>query len=1554
MAQSEASTKRLTAELKCIQQLVSRLETKHAKEFAVVPYDGLIIAMHKTAFAKTTATDSLIYELTSFGGTSGTGLLQYMTPGSIIPLFPSEMKATDDVDVDVEITAGHRFLDRVFILSGAEHVDKTEQLIPNVHKYDTVIASMARAVRNTERDRQFSSFSNNVGADVLDATSDDALTADYITGLFVEFFPHIGEDERQDYVVYVACHAKAAVDYVLSNLNVLDSSRMKGKCGGLFVSPKTMRVAVDNERLCVQAPTYCRMLVCNDNEVMLKPDDVEKFFGSTMRVRDPVLMQLNKTLKDGMVFDKEVCAKLPSCKFLVSMMASSILYDHPTPVQLLPLEVATPSVDMLAERINVIKNIYVKNNHVKSKMKIADQLACMSLGILKRAGISPESLRVYRTDNGDVEKEENRSPWPAAYHQYIKRAMTNLGTDADETEKFKEAMATSVFHLLTVINYRDHIFNADVFKNALELYDDFVQQHPEKRMGKPDTNLNHMRIKPLCSQSIFRGQLFVVQSLFARFHYDPVAFKRFFVANALFYMGDQALQMDDSVAKATVPESIEIINGKGCNAAEPQAEYTCAACGGAPFYERSGAHCLCFLLLNVVATLNDEEIDSLAKLKRTYDDYITNISGNRNFNGPMTSYKTVHNITVNEAQSSSGHFGKIQLKHAGKANAFGARNKPINEVEGQQQQANGNDVKSDHENDISSYLETRKMEWVTKRVKTEMKRLATIGDSSLSEKDDVSMRNNPLWSLQKLWLPESDNTELEDLRCFVTGTKDNPVQACHNAVLSGLVCPLLVNDPLPTTEQQQLQEQQRQHQQQQHSARSQNDDEGWECNNDGDDDNDCDQVKAKKPKLSYRAIAAQKMESLMYSVLYKLTSVEYSNEPISVKQIHPRHRELIKKWNEKPKKYNALFRETLVKIVLGANRSTYDSIDVNDDRSVIARVVKGYLDRLPAFISNVHQAVAKTLQLNPQELDDDFSKIVHYTEKTKRELVSWLDIGSADTLNKRSTMLTLFEVVRHEVEARATNMAAEAQTVSKANAETILHSNSGPYCRNVAGDVKLHVPKVSEEDMPVLSINETAAKSSTVAFEMYLPVKMKVSLNITQMDDGQKESCSAKMDDSDDDAMVSDDYRRFVPVPLLNTVDRIAASSRPVMTNTPKPANELVDILKDEDLFFSRVGTSQFADVTKTSSTVQILRDYISRRTDGKRVQGSHNLIMHGYFGMINRALMHVSLLLKSTVSLLSSVVPIGSTEMREMRRISDKVSSDVAFMKVLESGVHAVCKHNPPLASSLYLMALCSELYGPACISSASNMDLERDNHALNAMVAGCLRLFVGRDDCDKTTKKAESRQVRLVPVLWTYLRGRERPYVTSVDVSRCSTSQMMLTLQMGSYTSAYGNSAVYTSVRGGAALTRGVSPIINNMVKTQFTEGEYNHILCNPLVKVCNRLTGRNKDTIRSIVEAYPLQVFIRYVLENTSTIPTLLSYYATFLTKALEECPEDDLWEACMKAHRMTKNDDDTNMFKDVLFPKLYAAMTGSATVQEDYEEEEDAEDDDEEEDYWSESD
>ena len=138
-------TNLLTGQQTQIKNLVKTIKEQHAKEFTAAPYDGLLLTVHKDAFKDITAYQSLAYEITKFGDSVGTGSLHYMTPGPLVPLFPTTLRLSDDNEI--ELLAGTRFLDKVFILSGSHYLDKSAHVINGAHCYDEAITAMASKLR---------------------------------------------------------------------------------------------------------------------------------------------------------------------------------------------------------------------------------------------------------------------------------------------------------------------------------------------------------------------------------------------------------------------------------------------------------------------------------------------------------------------------------------------------------------------------------------------------------------------------------------------------------------------------------------------------------------------------------------------------------------------------------------------------------------------------------------------------------------------------------------------------------------------------------------------------------------------------------------------------------------------------------------------------------------------------------------------------------------------------------------------------------------------------------------------------------------------------------------------------------------------------------------------------------------------------------------------------------------------------------------------------------------------------------------------------------------
>lgn len=1587
MAQQGAS--KLTGDQKHIESLVNQLRSKYSGEFAITTYDGLLLAVPKDAYCNVTPIDSLQYEITSFGSDQaiGTGRLQFMTPGSVIPMFPTTVDVAED---GTELKPGMRFMDKVVILSGANHVDKTAEVISGVHNYDQLITAMNGELRKRKYEVGFHSLPNSVGVDLLDAASNDSLNRNYAKELFQNHFPEIPEDQRSEYVLFVTCHAKAAIDYVLGNLEVFQQTIKKGqgfrnKCG-LRVSPKTMAVKIDNDRL-NSVTAYCRLLSCNDNKVMLNPQDVDRCYGGKMCIKDPVLQEFNRSLKEGMVFEAESCSKLPPSRFLASILASTVMYDHPTPMQM-PFESDDTGLDLLVDRLNAISSLFIRNRVLLSMPSFSppDQLACMTLGVLKNSGISPEALKYYRSDTPIIEEGElPNSPWPMPLAEYtrqnMKKVIGAMNTDVDEKTKLaarlEETMRGATYQLLTLLNYRDHIFHVDLFKNLMELYEDFIKLYPDRSTTKPGSDLNQMRIKPLCGWNVFRADFGIVQNIYSKFHYDPIAFKRNFIVNALYYLGGQEnVRLQDDIERSPLPDFIEVVNTAGI-AKEKGARYACQHCGDVPFYQREGPHCLCFLFLKVAGTLAGERSSTLKDVRVLYEKFVKNVGNNFDFNGSMTSCKTLHNVMVNEAKSSAGHFGKISLQHGGRANGFGVkkRNKKpdrkgndnvVGATDRTTTTATLNEHKEQPENCITGekdsktlFLETRKMESITKDVKMKLKGNATLTDPRESNEEDF--KSSYFWNIQRFWLgsdPDGNAAEAQDLKIRVTGTEDNATERCKQVLLTDVtaILPLLKNDKVPAPIKPPDQPNINKHamsrpmpnivsrKRKRDTFEQQTDDEEEDEDEDEDDYDDANKENiCPTGKKSNEKQSQKDMTNFVKALLYKVLTDGGLPAGTTTDDFNSRHAKLLEKWKADPQRKNAQFRSALRAFLFG-NRCSYENfIDPADPHSLFARIVESYLKRIPAFISDIHTALASTLDMTPEELEEEHPSIYHYEEKAKRELVSWIDFFGSDSVNKRSSMLTMYEVVRHEVEARACKTASETQ-VNKENSHNILKNKNGPFCLYVEGNFKVRVPTVQDDPslrMPVLKMSTKSTHDAQAAFNMPLPVKMKVNLNLSEIDEKFKakpnyQPCVTNPSEYETDMDCFEAEDVFIPKPLLNSHSALT----PTMIDAPRPAHELAAILRDRSLKFTKIGTSKFMDITKRREIVSIMNRYLLSRKGFTKIPKLHNLVMQEFINMINLTLSKMLIIMQTVTGVMSKVVPIPHDYLTGLFcTMSEKLASTAVLAKAFE----AVCCKNICLAGGLYLLALCTELYAPPSLPKDGDKNLERDNHAVNSICAGILRLYVGPDDCNTETRKPESKQVRMMPVLSTYLNGRKTSVVTTTDKSRVSATQMMMLIQMNSYTSTYGNSNVFTAARGGAPVTKGIAPFMQHVVKQQFVEGDHIHLVCHPLVIIPNTVLSKSKETIASVVESYTLQPFIAHFIDNQQRLlPGLITLYSDCLPKPIDQCTEEEVLEACLNVHRAKPTDTSTDLYKTVIFQKIYAIMNGSDSIPayndfEDYEDE-----------------
>ena len=1540
----KANADALDSDQKRLQVVSERFTTHFSKEFSIRPYDGLLIAAHKDVFKHVTPEDSLNYELTSFGPgrNVGSGLLKYMTPGYVTPLFPIDVELTNDNRPSVDFSSGLRFMDKVIILSGAHHVDKTEEFIEGAHDYDDIISSMAKALREKEIDTNNMRYASSAGANVLDATSQESLDPSHADKLYDTFFSEIDVSERKDHVLYMTCHAKAAIDYVLSNLDILqppDKMYVYKDCG-LRVMPEKIMVEVNNERLS-PTPVHCRWLVTNSN-ILLKPEAVPQLYGEGMYVKDNLLEEFNRVMAT-VSRPPEDCLLLPALKFLVSELASNVLLEYPTPIKDTYREDLRGST-ALASRLNLTTQMYFREKQKPVPgVTSADHLTHLCLAALKN-GYSPVALMYYRTDNPDSELLKTTLPWPKPLSQYIVENIRKACNDRSEEENVKdyirkEVMCMTPFQMMKLLSYRDDIFNVDVFHNAVELHRENTNGTGKPAKGDTMTTPKNSKLKATCGRNIIKGTFGIVQHVFSKFHYDPMAFKRMFVINALHTIGGKRNAcLHPDISCSPYPSCPKVI--KTTAAAKEKVNYMCTKCGTIPFYQRDGTHCLCFLLLKAYGELKRDRSSTVADL-RSLHNRLQNIDDLK-YNFEKTCYKTVHSFTVNETRSASGHFGKIAIRHQGRVNGFKGRKKANqseqvgNDSLSESTNVVGNDNKDmqdavivigDNKDPTSTYQETKQMSWLVKNVKAKLKREGTLAEPEkpMSEEE---LKASFLYDKQYLWVRSDgvrgNKVEPQDLRTFVTGTPDDCDNRLRNALLSDVtpIIPLMKKDPSPAmlrpkksleSDYMSIPAPTNSRNNRKHDAND-----GWEVDDDDDDDDDDDgddnnnnnvtnetqkkeveiqeddehndnsdhtaelnvahreangEPKKKRIKKSERTDqkkrsggeneSRKRMHDFVRSLLYKVVTDQSIGDNVQISDFSVPFARLLTKWKKNPAVKRAQFELAVYKILFGYEASDKEMMNMDDQNSIVAKIMTSYLKRISVFISNVHTAVAELLDMTPEELDTDHSQIVHHGERTKKEYLSWIDLHGSDSLNNRSNMLSSYEIIRHTLESRSCILASELQP-KEDNVKTQLADKNGPYAELVEGTAKIHVPILRRNNEQVqLTVSGNPVNDVTVNYSMYLPMKLKIALDATEF--ANIESTVSHSSSTVETVDTETDYYNghgadsiFVPRHLLNTNSSVLSSPE----NTVKSHEELAAILRDDNLKFTRVGTPQFMDITKKNDLIEIVSRYITSRK-APTLGDDHNLVMHEFFSMIKKGLLSVLEKMKCAVVMLAKYVDID-------KDLFDGTFQGVVHLLLTDVGVsrifQAVARNDVTLASSLYILMLGSELYSPATQMKHGVDELERDNHALSTIIATCLRLFIGTDDCNTTVRKAESKQRRLKSTVTSYFGDRGKTFTTSTDVARPQASQLMMLMNMSSYTSTHGNSTVYTSGRGGGSVSVNVAPVLHSILKTS-SGGQHNHVACVPLVKVTNRVLEKTVNIIASLIETMTLNSFVTYALKNVS---------------------------------------------------------------------------------------
>lgn len=1444
-----------TKDAKLIQSVELELSTKHSKEFACVAYDGLLAVMHKSYFDNVTPEDSLRYNLTRLHRTRGSANLAFVTPGSLLPAFPTALEPTGDSETDyfdVNIEPGSQYMTRVVVLAGAQYLDRTEDILPTVHQHDGTIARMAEAL--SKRD----DLPALRGHDVLDSTRESSLTQEQVDDMFQKYFPDLMAT-KDEYVLYITCTLKAALSYVLPNLHSLGLEGAKGK-QSLLVGPRTFELTVDNCRLNVTGATgsaCARMLFCNDNKLAFSKTAVDDVYGRNMSVTDPCLIKFNETLEKYIHVPETVeLQRLPFSRYAVSMMCSFIVYDCPVFIPLptsLRGDCCSESSTVLLATLRAVSSFYVSATQLRSKhqYKDADQTGGIAMGLLRSNMYSPAGTGLLRSlvydGNGNIEGP--RRPWPTAVQTCTK----------------SEAAA----HLIVLSDRTNHVFHTDYFMNGTELQER-AQREGCRDQDVPSTKeVNKVREKAIMGSSFLdqtrdtnkptnENELPFIHDVFVRLACDPCLLKRFLVCSALML----ATEEDGTYREpATTKKPLQ-------HPKATEGSTLCDACGSVPFTRP----CLCFLVIRAFARLGQKDLTSQYSVVNNARK-LTKVTDTKVYNGSKTTYKAVHSLTVNELQSKPGYFGMVHLAHKGKPDGFergtrgvGTKKSTTDEKTVEPQNISANPPPQPSEEDV--YM--RKLgQSVDLTVLMDKVRAALGTQGSLAIQscliDEADTPRNAVYDYQFI---KRSGGEDADARPWISGVRQNMSVTLRKIIAEGPapVRPLFVGDAAPSAK-----------------ARDPQIPTTWR------DDYE-DQAPAAK---TAKAGTTQLMEDMCRSLVF----YDHTLDEADTCKLSSRLDPLIKSWKAAPQTMAKKFAKSIHTVCLG-------------EGSIASAVAEAYLKPLPDLISRVHGLVAELIGLAGSDLDNDFEDIVHFHDKIKRELITWVDPDVEDLLTRRSLYATVFQYVRHYVDSKKAMSKGVDPTPS--GVQHALSDIGGPHVKMVNGDVGLHTIYITAgTDHPRLGVNPSAATDAKFRYKMMLPLKLKVALNAVGLGKFDKEQKTEEVTGPIDpiEMIYQDDRVRFQPSPLLaRTIDSNTSAIQ------PRSLAELHNVLRDKSLRVEKVRDLAFSDVSALTQTVDHITSYLSRRSLSRGIRGQ-TIVSRGLLELIGTVQFELMQRVMRAFQFVQKMLPDTPDMDHHLRRLKGTFFTGQGEHRPQINAIEHVLKTEPILAGALYYLLLCCELYAPednAGMEAAHA--LERDFHTVHCLVAGSLRLFLGKDDCSAVVRKTDVHQARLVNTIWSYLTDAGQTFSTGVDISRKGQSQMMTNVVFGSYSSSKNPDAMFTAARGGAPFRAGTVP--NKIFGLVSLESEHNHVLCRPLIPVDHDVGPRSAISVQDLLDSMSVQSLISYAKDTRSFFSQLCAFYTERLEDMGDE-EEEQQFEFLAELHRVDLVSPDAGLYRETLY-------------------------------------
>ena len=1482
---------------------LEEIKEKHTQEVGLLIGEGGIYLAHKSIFDNIQLRDIISMNVAIIDG-KGTAEWKLMTPGSVIPQLPVHIHLNDE-EREFNIV---RLSPWTVILSGGEHLgsDKHERHLNYKKCYDDDIIQMAQNISKKTRTSKFRSMPYGHSESIC--TDPKALNTETLDAIYNHAFSFITPEDRSNYVLYInGTHLM----YVMYSLYC--NSPEKNTKHKILMAPQTFTLEVDNQYLATgngSVEMYmCPLILGSQNIHINKKDDGNVLENGYFEH----IQAFNKQFKEYFQYDLEQCKEFPPDPFVSGMFSSLVMEVIPTPFEIGGIKsdfaaIAIESAQVaFGRRLNFIATHILRARGIKAEdvnVMQNDKIAAMYMGAVIQLQLSPTAFRCFRQNVGKEQlgADPLRSNWIPDEQSTINWNIDKY-LEQNENENFStEEIDSVVFrmaHDCTVLNFlaiadRSHIFNCEMFLNNDEWpkWEKLKQTNISASASCTNTTpaekkkdaVRKKREKCFCEIMKRSSSIPFAELIFLRMNCNIFRYKSSVLFPALYILRDIELEhqkeLDGNFCDVCDKSQYDIVNNSFC-----------------PCYLFYAACC------RVMEPVKGDKIyvDNVCRMKHYYN----NNNKPEKF-GEYATYKCSHTIPVIDQRGQFSGNGNMRLKHSQpdgfKLDKFLSKaSTNIGDTGGK-----GDDPEQ------NPFLNTIALSTIIKKVEEFLEPLFTDRYTIHTECPSpiVSSNRIPMIACEDLNISRLIADELiktEKVLPFLTTDESIPSSTSIPTINQDLKEIIGAHERydqfkknssilFDTNDETDLMETQAKRK---HFNANGIDDSGDLFSN---------ASPAKISKCDDNENNEHEMEEFILSVMY---SVLVSKKPDNVlkyedikkefnlNHLHKNHLEVLKNICDKYKKQGGheIFQKCLsLKIKL------------------VDAICNLYFDLLGNALNKTFTSVSHALNMSPLQLDDDYDMISLYNDnsnnyaKSKLKAKMVLDICAPNSIVRKSTTLTYFGNLRHQLDVNVINgFYPDSKSLeSRIQGLTQKFSTEAELHQLTTTPGLLHVERMPNGLAPKLVLLNPTNGTPEVNTPFIAPAIGKITAELTEPNYSK---ATANIDDN----TPASEYG-YVPSPLLNCDTPHYGIVYPRYDVVS--ADELLASIRQPYVRMTDLTTPNFMSSQFHDKAVEYGMKYLTKLNRSNHTSNRPILppLLTNISQDIRRIIGRINLLMDVPVFIYDAFI--------DKKRETKTQLSDINVKDV----IYKILQNDKIKAGFFHLFCVMGELYGD-CIGSSHtlqyNVPLERRASWIKTFSRAFMRLTL----CTGNSKQLKWKAFKTFIVNNSCTNSRQCFITTLNDVVPPHGSYMLGNMMYTSY-SGVEASNVYRTMSVG-------DPFPSNSIYAHFLDLNTN--TCNGKQIILGKqalyknwtATNSKKTDIDTLINQLHMSSFIDELNSNCISIYDLVDYYQrkNIIPDNINSDNKEFILLECLNIHRaMIQESYEERLYTAQIFPRVWNILNG----------------------------